>query len=273
MKIFITGSTGFVGSNFLSFFDHFDVECFQRNGIGLKAQLDSFQPNWIINCAAEIYNTDKMWSVNVEITKVCVDWIVLNPRTKMIQIGSSSEYGVHDSPTSENSSLLATDIYGTTKAIASLLCISNAKSFGLDIVVVRPYSLFGPKERDHRLFPKLWRAFKYNQAMQLVEGVHDFCYIDDFVRAVETIMFSKNRTHGDVVNISSGIQTTNSEVLDHFRSVTGIDGAVTKLDKFCTQKVWQADITHIKNTYGWNPSISVRDGIEMFLNEVNYESA
>lgn len=271
MKIFITGSTGFVGSNLVSFFEDYEVECFQRNVVGLKAQLNSFQPDWIINCAAEIYNTDKMWSVNVELTKTCVDWITLNPTTKMIQIGSSSEYGIHETPTSEASALLATDIYGTTKAIASMLCISNAKSFGLDIVVVRPYSLFGPKEKAHRLFPKLWQAFKSNQSMQLVEGVHDFCYIDDFIKAIEVIMFSKNRTNGDVVNISSGVQTTNSEVLDYFRSVTCIEGNVTKLDKFCTPKVWQADITHAKNTYGWQPSISLRDGIEMFLNEANYE--
>lgn len=272
MKIFITGSTGFVGSNLSSFFEDYDVSCFQRNGVGLKSQLDSFQPDWIINCAAEIYNTEKMWSVNVELTKACVDWIISNPNTKMIQIGSSSEYGVHDSPTSETSALLATDIYGTTKAIASLLCISHAKSFDLDISVVRPYSLFGPKEKAHRLFPKLWQSFKFNKPMQLVEGVHDFCYIDDFVRAIEVIMFSKNRTNGDMVNVSSGIQTTNSEVLEYFRSITGTDGEVTRLDKFCTPKVWQADITHIKNTYGWTPSISLRDGIEMFLNEANYES-
>lgn len=271
MKIFITGSTGFVGSNLVSYFKEYKVVGFQRNGSDLKSQLDFFRPDWIINCAAEIYNESSMWSTNVEFAKTCVEWIMSNQSTKMIQIGSSSEYGVHDYPTSEASALRATDIYGSTKAIASMLCVSHAKTFDLDIVVVRPYSLFGPKEGSHRLFPKLWKSFKHNKPMQLVEGVHDFCYIDDFVRAINTIMFSENRTSGDVVNISSGVQSSNSEVLNCFKSISGTDGAVTKLDKFCTPKVWQADITHIKDRYGWTPSISLEDGIEMFLNKANYE--
>jgi UDP-glucuronate 4-epimerase len=271
MKIFITGATGFIGSNLSSYFSHYDVKPHIRNELDLKTQLDLFQPEWIINCAAEIYDQNQMWSANVELTKSCLDWIKQNSLTKMIQIGSSSEYGPCDYPTSELDSIKAKDMYGVTKGIASKLCRVYAETYKLDVVVVRPYSPYGPGERPHRLFPKLWQSFKLNRPMQLVNGVHDFCYIDDFVKAIDVIMNSKNRIPGDYINVSSGVQTTNKEVYDYFKNITGLKGAVTLIDKFCTPKVWQANISHVQHHYGWNPTTSVEDGIRQFLIKANYE--
>jgi len=271
MKIFITGATGFIGSNLFNYFSNYQVKAFDRDDVDIKSQLDLFQPDWIINCAAEIYDHNKMWSSNVELTKVCLDWIKQNSLTKMIQLGSSSEYGPCDRPTSELDPIKASDMYGVTKGIASKLCRVYAETYKLDIVVVRPYSPYGPGERARRLFPKLWQAFKLNRPMELVQGVHDFCYIDDLVKAIETIMNSKNRIPGDYINVSSGVQTSNLEIYKHFKSITGLPGSVTLVDKFCTPKVWQADISHIRKHYGWFPTTNIKEGIEQFLAKANYE--
>lgn len=270
MVIFLTGSSGFIGSNItLHFLNH--TVCHYNRDEDIKFQLDSIKPDWIINCAAEIYDRSKMWESNVLLVKSCLDWIVTNSNTKMIHIGSSSEYGPFDCPTSEKTPAFATDMYGTSKAIATQLCKAYAETYKIDVLVVRPYSLYGPFEKPHRLFPKLWQAFKLDRPMQLVQGVHDFCYIDDFVNAVEKIMSSNNRIPGDVVNISSGIQTTNQQVLEHFRSITNTNGAVTVVDKFCTPKVWQADISYAFERYGWSPSTSLEEGIKQFLDNAYYE--
>lgn len=271
MKIFITGATGFVGSNLVNYFSEHTVGCFNRYSNNLNNQLDQFQPEWIINCAAEIYNKENMWSSNVELTKVCLDWIKSNPNTKFIHIGSSSEYGSVDHPTSETDPILAVDMYGITKGIATQLCRTYALTYGVDVIVVRPYSLYGPGERSHRLFPKLWQAFKYNRSMELVQGVHDFVYIDDFNSAIEIFMNSEKRIVGDIINIGSGIQTSNAEVLRHFKNLTGIEGPVKELEKFCTPKVWQANIDHAKQHYGWKPTICISEGIEKFLKKAFYE--
>lgn len=271
MKIFITGATGFIGSNLAKYFFNENVREYQRFSTNIKKQLDEFHPDWIINCGAEIYDVENMWSANVELVKDILDWIKIHSHTKLIHMGSSSEYGSCDQPTKETDPIKATDMYGSTKGIATLLCVAYAKSFNLDAVVVRPYSPYGPGERDRRLFPKLWQSFKINLPMQLVQGVHDFVYIDDFVEAVDCIMKSKNRTFGDIVNIGSGAQTTNEEVFEVFKKVTGLNGSVTLLDKFCTPKMWQADINHIRDVYGWTPKTSLEKGVKQFLEIANYE--
>ena len=270
MKIYIIGSTGFIGKNLVEYYkDHTIYQ--HRRTVDLIAQLDLFKPDLIINCAAEIYNKDKMWKANVSLVHDALEFIKDFPSTQMIQLGSSSEYGPRARSTNEFDPINPTDMYAGTKGIATILCQTYAKTYNLDVVSVRPYSPFGPGERPHRLFPNLWKAFKLDQPMTLVQGVHDFCYIDDFVEAIDLIINSNRRSPGEIINVSSGVQTTNAEVLEFFRQITGKQGAVTVDDKFVTPPVWQADISHIQSKYGWAPKHTLADGIKKFLERANYE--
>ena len=270
MKIFITGSTGFIGQNLVYFYKHHTVFEYRR-GMDINVELTNFKPNLIVNCAAEIYNSELMYKTNVELVRNCLEYIKKNPLTRMVQLGSSSEYGICTWPTSENDVLRPNNMYAGTKGVATILCQTYANTYNLDIIIVRPYSPYGPGERPHRLFPALWRAFKLNQQMTLVQGVHDFCYIDDFIDAVDLVIRSDKRTPGEIINISSGEQHSNKQILDVFRKVTGIEGNVVEVDEFVTPIVWQADISHIKNKYSWKPKETLTSGIKKFLERANYE--
>jgi UDP-glucuronate 4-epimerase len=271
MKIFITGSTGFIGMNLVQYYKDHEVFEFKRY-MNIEGKLDYFKPDLIINCAAEIYDKSAMWKTNVELTRACLDFCVEYPNTAMIQLGSSSEYGYdYSRATMESDSLNPVDMYAGTKGIASLLCQTYGNVYKTDIVVLRPYSPYGPFERPHRLFPNLWKSFKLGQPMNLVMGVHDFCYIDDLVDAIDAVVASPRRHPGEILNVSSGIETTNLAVLETFRKVTGQEGNVTLVDKFVTQKVWRCDNTKIRLRYGWSPKTSIEQGIKLFLERANYE--
>lgn len=269
MKIFITGATGFIGGNLEKFYSQHEVFAYTRE-MDLTDELNNFHPDLIINCAAEIYKHDSMWTTNVELAKDCLDYQLTNSCT-VIQLGSSSEYGPYDRATVETDPMAVTDMYGTTKGIATMLCQSYAKQYNSDVVIVRPYSPYGPGERPHRLFPRLWRAFKSNEPMRLVNGVHDFCYIDDFVRAIDVIVNSEDRTPGEIINVSSGVQTTNHEVYRVFKQLTGQNGAVELVDDWVTPPVWCANIDKAVNKFNWRPQYTIEQGIEKFLAEAHYE--
>lgn len=271
MKIFITGASGFIGNNLKSFYSKQDYEVFAyTRHMNLVEKLNSVKPNLIINCAAEIYNPDVMWDVNVEFVRHCLEYQKINA-CQMIHFGSSSEYGNCDRATQETDSINATDMYSTTKGIATMLCQTYGRQYNNDVVVIRPYSPFGPGERAHRLFPKLWRAFRSNEPMSLVNGVHDFCYIDDFVQAVDCIINNNQRDPGEIVNVSTGVQTTNHEVYEIFKNITGQVGAVTLKNDWTTPKIWCANINKVQSKFKWQPKYNIEQGIKKFLEESNYE--
>jgi nucleoside-diphosphate-sugar epimerase len=270
MKFYIIGATGFIGQNLVKRYSSEQVYQHQRY-FDLLAKLDQYNPDVIINCAAEIYEADSMYDVNVRMVNDCLDWCKTHPNTQLIQLGSSSEYGPVGRASKETDPICVDNMYSGTKGAATLLCQAYAKQHNVDVQIIRPYSPYGPGERPHRLFPALWRAFKLDSPMKLVMGVHDFCYIDDFVDAVDLVIGNDKRTPGEIINVSSGEQYSNSTVLETFRKVTGLQGNVEVVAKFTTPPVWKADITLVKDKYGWKPKHSLEDGIRKFLEEATYE--
>lgn len=268
MKYFVTGASGFIGQNMLQRYK--DVVPFYRQD-NLSDKLSKSKPDVIINCAAEIYNEELMWQSNVEITKLCLDYVRENPQVRMVQLGSSSEYGDSATNTNECSITNPDSYYGLTKLIATTTVVNYAKTFNLKAFVVRPYSVFGVGEKPHRLFPKLLSAFKYNKQMDLVNGVHDFCYISDFLDGIDLVLNSDKFVFGEIVNISSGKETTNLELYDTFRKVFGVNGNVNLVDKFVTYKHWQCDNSHIKTKYGWYPKLNLHHAVEEFSKTNYYE--
>ena len=271
MKILITGSTGFIGSNLVKYYSTSSALVFPHTRQhSLSEMLEVVQPDVIINTAAEIYNPESMWSTNVEMTRSCLEYCK-NVGATLMHLGSSSEYGPVDRSSCETDAVHALDMYSGTKSIATLMCKSYAATYNTDVVIIRPYSPYGPGERPHRLFPALWRSFKLGHSVKLVNGVHDFCYIDDFVRAVDIILTSDLRTPGEIINVSSGQQTTNLEVLEIFQKVTGLAGNITIDDRFVTPPVWCADISHLTKKYNWRPEFTLEQGIKKFLEVAHYE--
>ena len=75
MKIFITGSTGFVGSHLVDFYEQqgHEVCGFNRNQ-DLLTELSRFAPDIIINSAAEIYDYEHMFEPNILMVQVILEY-------------------------------------------------------------------------------------------------------------------------------------------------------------------------------------------------------
>lgn len=277
MKIFVTGSTGFVGSNLVSFYrarGH-EVYAWQRDQ-DLAGTLESFAPDAIINSAAEIYDPEKMFFPNIVLTQTCLEYVKSSKQwVRMVQIGSSSEYGPTDHPTSETTLLKPVDFYQGTKAAATLMCQGWARHFNLPIWIARPYSVYGPGERPHRLFPRLYRAFTHSTPMTLYQGYHDFIYIDDFVRGIDEMLNTWDCEPGEVVNFGSGVQISNFEVLEIWKKITNVNApisCVTELSKAFENNVWVCDTRHARDKYRFEVQYDLQSGIRKFLLKANYDA-
>ena len=273
MRIFITGASGFIGKNLLDFYSKHQTFGWSR-GMDLATELDNFKPDLIIHCAAEIYNPDLMWDSNIVLTKTCLDYVKVNPQTQMVHLGSSGEYGPVSKASSEKDLIDPVDMYQATKGMATLMCQGYARNFNLNISIARPYSVFGPGEKPHRLFPRLYKAYIKNEPMVLFQGYHDFIYIDDFVRGIDILATYESVPRGEIINLGSGVQYSNFEINDLFIKYTGIKNAPVEkketLQKLFESNFWVCDTTYAWQKYKFKTRLSVDEGIVKFLNQASY---
>lgn len=280
-RIAIIGSSSFIAKNLIERFENDNViAAFNRDHSNeIQKYLSDFEPNVIINCAAEIYNDDKMFDSNIILLFNILDYAkkrsfdLTKSQLKVIQIGSSSEYGnYYTVPLSENMKLAPSDMYQATKGAGTLLCQGYARSYNIPICIVRPFTVYGKYEKPHKFLPTLWRTFKHNVPMTVYNGFHDFVYIDDFTQAIETLI-NKSITLGDIINVGSGKQYSNYEIVDIFKNITGIEPNIdvkySTIRKF-DRKTWVCDPTHAIERYGIECTISIERGIKLFLETASY---
>jgi UDP-glucuronate 4-epimerase len=270
MKIFITGSRGFIARN-LSEYYHDHEQLLHDKGQDITSALNSFRPDLILHCGAEIYQPELMWDSNILLLKNILDYVRQN-NTELIHIGSSSEYGKVTRAAKETDRINPVDMYQATKGAGTILCQGYAQQYKLPITIARAYSVYGKYEKPHRLFPRLWKAFQLDQPMKLFQGYHDFIFIDDFVRGIDILVKEKDK-HGDIVNLGSGIQYSNTEILAMFESITNKQAPVEYVEtmaKTFESEVWLCDTSYAFEKYGFKCEYSIEQGIAKFLKTADY---
>lgn len=269
-KLLITGSCGFIGKNLMEFYSNIYEIIEQNRSIPINDALQT-NPDLIINCAASIYEEDSMFDSNVILVNTLLNYVKKNNNTRMIQIGSSAEYGRKSHATKETDYLDPTTIYEATKCAATMLCVGYARSYDLSIAVARPYSVYGKYEKSYRLFHKLYNAFVKNEPMDLYNGFHDFIYIKDFIKGIDTLLHTDHhKLKGDVVNFGSGNQYSNFEILDMFKTTLNRDPNIiihNDMRKCFESTTWVCDTTYAEQKYKFKCDYDMKSGIIDFIKE------
>ena len=270
-KIFITGSNGFIAKNLSEYYKN-SQQYHYAKGDDIVRSLDDFAPDLILHCAAEIYKPDLMWDSNIILLHQILEYVKRRPTTRLIHIGSSSEYGKISRAAKETDRINPVDMYQATKGAGTILCQGYAQQYKLPITVARAYSVYGRYEKPHRLFPRLWKAFQIDQPMKLFQGYHDFIYINDFIRGIDILTKDSNPC-GDIVNLGSGIQYSNSDVLEMFEKVTGRKAPVEFVEsmaKTFESEVWLCDTNYAFARYNFKAEYNLEQGIKDFLETATY---
>ena len=267
MKVFLTGSTGFLGKSIrqqlpYTFFEY-------KRGSDIKSDLNRFLPDVIIHSAAEIYNELEMFSSNVILTRQILDW-VKNYDVKMIFFGSSSEYGHTYKSMSETDMCIPTSLYGLTKLVSTQECLDVAKTYNRNITVVRPFSVYGKNEPEKRLIPTLRRNLSNNLPINLIQGTHDFIHIDDFVSIVDLIINCKDtiKTKGQIYNAGFGKLYTNKEIYEIMKSIISPEYNLATFSdkvKLCDSPLWLCDNSKLTTSFNYSFKYSVEKGLKEFI--------
>ena len=270
MKELITGASGFIGNNLaerLKRSGHQVVRLSLRNET-FNREIDKFKPDNIFHLAAygsQAGENDPNEMVNVNIYKSCMlmEAALFNKVKSIILCGSSSEYGINKWPMSEDSLLRPDSFYAASKVAMSMMARAFAKETDLHVVTLRPFSVYGPGERDTRFIPTVIRSCLTGEPMKLCpEQNHDWIYIDDLVEGFLVCSDYAHDLRGEVVNFGLGIQVTNQVVLETIQELMGKKANVTErlFPKPQDSKMWVANINRA-TSLGWRPQTNLVRGL------------
>ncbi len=300
-RILITGATGFIGANLTRALveRNCEVAIFSRAGSDfwriqeiknklkkfnvdlrqfskVKDALASFAPEIIFHFAcyggyAYQANMQKMVDTNIlgsfNLLKAATE---IGPEL-FINVGSSSEYGKKNHMMREADMLEPINIYGATKASATLLSDVFFKSFKLPVVNVRLFSPYGYYEDINRFIPFFIRAALNKKALKLTSGrqKRDFMFIEDAVSALLSVVRHKKAAIGQVINISSGQDWSLRQVAEVILKELNYPiqpcwGNLAYRDNEAFS--WQADIKKAKKLLNWRPKYNLKAGLTKTIN-------
>ena len=230
-KIVLIGANGLIGKSFIETYKKkYNIIKFLSKDNTLKL-LEKEQHSIIFNSTGEPYNEKKMFYTNLLLVNKIINYCIKN-KCYFIHLGSSAEYGRHNSPTSEKTHLKPTTIYESTKAAASMLVTGHAKAHSLNAIVVRPYCVFGYHSKTNLLIPMIINAIQNNKEMNIYKGVHDFIYVKDFNRGIDTLIKKKTKwLNGEIINLGSGKQLSNFFVLKTIQKIFRYSGIFKLINK------------------------------------------
>lgn len=211
---------------------------------------------------------------NIDVTQRILEAARASPRLKkLVYASSSSVYGDAETyPTSESLRPQPRSPYGVTKLAAEHLCVLYAENFGVPTASLRYFTVYGPRQRPDMAFTRFLRAIKKDEPITLYgdgEQVRDFTFVDDIVEANVRAAESESLRPGSVLNVCGGSSVSVNQVLDLMREVSGSDVRVNQQDAVAGDvKRTGGDSTRIAKELGWQPRVSLADGISRQWNWV-----
>lgn len=185
-------------------------------------------------------------------------------QVRVVFASSSSVYGDAESyPTHEDVRPLPLSPYGVTKLACEHLAQSYVAGMGLDVVCMRYFSVYGPRQRPDMAFQRLIAALLDGQPFPLLgtgRQVRDFTYVGDVVAA--TLSAMEHGRPGCIYNVGGGSPTSLVDAIRICERVTG-RRAILEREPAARGDARRttADVSRIGSELGWRPRTSLPDGL------------
>ncbi len=162
-------------------------------------------------------------------TAVLLEWLRNNaPSTRLVVISSAAVYGnLHSGHIADDAATAPFSPYGAHKYAMEIMCRGWASSFGLPIVAVRLFSVYGPGLAKQLLWDLCGKLAKYPDTVMLGgsgEELRDWTHVDDVIRAL-TIAAPLASPAMPVVNAGTGQPVSVRRIAAEVAKAFGRDAA------------------------------------------------
>ena len=199
-----------------------------------------------------------MLEANVLATVHLLDAVAASGCGRFIQVGSSEE------PPAESGEPPGSP-YAAAKAAATAYALMYHRLFGLPVVVLRLYPVYGPRQGPSKLVPYTIRALLEGNSPSLSSGarVCDALYVDDAVRAMAMAAAASAAADGQTLDVGSGTGLTVGELVSEIASLIDSAGrpVVGDLPDRAGEGRTTAALGPTAAALGWTPRWTLRDGL------------
>jgi nucleoside-diphosphate-sugar epimerase len=183
---------------------------------------------------------------------------------RVVVASSSSVYGASAAyPTSEDAPTTPLSPYGVTKLACEHLAQAYARAFGLDVVLLRYFTVYGPRQRPDMAFSRVIECGLRGTGFPLLGSgrqSRDFTYVADAVRATRLAM-DRGRP-GSVYNVGGGAEASLLKAIALVEAALGRPVGLERADEAPGDAPrTAADIARARDELGWTPRTSLSEGV------------
>lgn len=305
-KVLLTGSAGFIGSKTVeqllnmgvevvgidNLNDYYDVDLKKLRNSNLTASKYKFihldiedkaglaklfsehQFDVVFNLAARagvrysMENPDVYMSTNAQGTLNLLEEMRKSKVPKLVLASTSSLYAGQPMPFKEDLAVnTPISPYAATKKAAESMAYTYHYLYGIDVTVVRYFTVYGPAGRPD-MSPYIFaeKILKGEELPVFGDGTQsrDFTYVDDI--AAGTILAAKKLGY-EIINLGGGNNPfTLLQMIELMEKACGKKAKLKLQDKVkADMDVTWADITKAKKLLGWEPKVSFEEGIKRLM--------
>ena len=182
-----------------------------------------------------------------------------------INLATSSVYGFIATG-NEETEPKPTSYYGVTKLAAEQLVLAYERDQGFPACSVRLFSVYGPRERPDKMYPKLIRCILEDRPFPLYDGsekhLRSYTYIDDIVDGLVAVLHNLDRCIGEIFNIGTDTTITTGEGMTIVEEIIGKKAKIERKPKRSGDQLkTHANIEKARTILEYNPTTLPREGL------------
>jgi dTDP-glucose 4,6-dehydratase len=300
-RILVTGAAGFIGSNFVRYWDEehptdhvvvidllthagdrrnlddLDVRLVVGD-IGdvelVERVLEEEAIDLVVNFAAETHNSlavldpGRFFRTNVLGTQTLLEAGRRKGIERFHHVSTCEVYGdmsldANEAFTEESPYRPRTP-YNASKAAADHAVRAYFETFGLPVTITNCSNNYGPRQFPEKVVPLFLTNALDDRELPLyasTQNRREWLHVDDHNRAIELVL--ERGTLGETYNVGSGIERSIEEIADLVLELTGKPEALKSIvpDRPGHDRRYLLDSSKLRRQLGWKPDVDFEEGL------------